>query len=286
VRRQAIPIPEFTKPFPEPEAAGAKNNCTDAHQKASKLGELTKETDVGVAVATIRGLLAGVTCPALIAAQIDWYLMATTMQLGSWNLHEGEELIIEIARLDDKDKKPTKVWTTVLSTGPRGRWVTTYGFAFAPSDDDAYFSKEAGQGKYRITRETNRSIAKFLPGVFFTWLPAKRELKDLSFNVGAGLGFDATNPVVYLGPSLSWNQNIAVVAGVVVRRVNRLHGRYTEDQEIAENLNPEQLVQGTYRPSAFVALTFRFGSNPFSSKPKDDKKDGKGKTDSKDGGKD
>jgi hypothetical protein len=61
----------------------------------------------------------------------------------------------------------------------------------------------------------------------------------------------------------TYNWNINLTAGLAVIQESRLNGKYSVNQEIADNLTPDQLQKTVFRPSWFVGATFRFWSNPF-----------------------
>ena len=101
---------------------------------------------------------------------------------------------------------------------------------------------------------------------YFSWLPAGSSDRDFAFGLSAGLGFDLTRPVLLLAPSITYNQNISLHAGLVVLPQDRLKGVYVPGDTIKENLTPDQLredVQKSYGVNPFVAISFNFSSNPF-----------------------
>ena len=168
-----------------------------------------------------------------------------------------------------------------------------YGANFINSSDQQYYSKTnagASPATYTITAQTNRSDRQFAPSVSFMWLPSENfqcdtahffggclgrafawrgETSDVFGGLNAGLGFgtnsDTSNPVAFLGYAVGWGYNLMLSAGVAMHQEKRLLGQYQPGQVVSENLTPDQLSQNVYRPSFYVGLQFRFGSNPFSS---------------------
>ena len=65
------------------------------------------------------------------------------------------------------------------------------------------------------------------------------------------------------GWTVRFNQNIGVVAGVSIYPHKRLDGQYQENQVLKENLDSDKLNKDSIRANSFLALTLRFGSNPF-----------------------
>src|SRR5688500_3778963 len=227
-------------------------------------------------------------CEQEVIDQATDAVATTTRELGTFILAEGEELRVTVTR--DIQPKGTKTWKAVFSTGARGSWIVSYGFAYASDHDEPFFAQATGTGKFKIVEEVDRREFAALPTVFFSWLPRKHELTDLSPSLAGGLGFDQSAPTVCLGGSLAFNRNLMFVAGGSMRRQLRLRGQYkgTGDEEVAENLTREQLHEHTYRPGLFFALTFRFDNNPFKkdapAKPKDAAKDAETPKDDKKAG--
>jgi hypothetical protein len=180
----------------------------------------------------------------------------------AYTLASNQRLAVTISRRDGAGRK---VWTVVFQTAPRGRWFSSYGFVFVSNDDEQYFSKPTpgAADQFTITRKSDTQDYDFAPSLFYSWLPARREGKALSLGAAAGLGFDQTNPVVFAGPMLTYNQNISLLAGAVMRKRARLDGMYSPGQEVTEDLDEDQLTEESYHPGLFFGLSFRFGANPF-----------------------
>jgi hypothetical protein len=159
------------------------------------------------------------------------------------------------------------------------QWLTLYGFNFASSGNEDYFSNTnsgATPVSYTITRKNSAHGSAFSPSVYFMRMPAEEGLTDWMKIFGwrsgdvmggliAGVGFDFDNPTVFLGYGIGWGYNVVLTGGVVMHKEDRLNGQYTAGQVIKENLTTDQLTESTYKPRAYVGLAFRFGSNPFSS---------------------
>lgn len=131
----------------------ARGACAEL---AVTLGELNAADDEGkVPVRLARmgaALQAAGTCDALLLAEVDAARRRTEHTVGDYTLSRGEILEVTVTRPDD----PTKTWTATFDAGPRGDWQASYGFAFAPNDDELYFSRAAGEGKFQVTREEDR----------------------------------------------------------------------------------------------------------------------------------
>ena len=187
------------------------------------------------------------------------------LPLAEYVMKAGETLRIIVNRLK-ADGSVEKTWTTVLTTGAKGEWLTTFGMAFLPKRDDVYFAKAGTEAnKFTITRQrdgTDNGL-KFLPSVLFSWMPAKARNQALVLSPTAGFGATSTGFGALGGVTLTYNVNLGVTFGIAVTPQKRLAGKYTEGQVVTENLSDTQLHESILRQSGFVAITFRFGSNPF-----------------------
>jgi len=241
--------------------------CQDLSTESGLIRNATTEKDVADSVSKIEELLAAGKCTDATVIDQAKRTMASTSELlpGIYSLGNGQELKIAVRRGSGDNAKS---WTYTFSTPERGHWFSSYGFVFVPNRDERYFSlaKEGESGKFTIARKADRLTADFAPSMFFSWLPRKKEGSDWSFSWSAGLGFDQSNPIVFLGPMWTYNQNISLVGGLVLHKQKRLNGIYLKGENVSENLTEEQLSEQTYRPNLFLGLSFRFSSNPFSTK--------------------
>jgi hypothetical protein len=262
VRREVIPIPPFG-PTPVGRFATV-SDCTGVLKLLDELEKAADEKKVGELVARIRAERGGVTCTTAELAEIQAGLARTEADGGVFDIRPGEQITIVVSRKDG-----TKSWTRVATTGPRGVWLTTYGASIAPDRDERFFARAKGNGKFEVAKEERAESVKVIPSVFFTWLPASRQLRDWSWGPTAGLGVSDDRPVVFAGWGATYNWNLGLVAGAALVQETRLSGRYRLDpaQELAEAVPDSQLNGKVYRVRWLAAITFRFGSNPFTSTP-------------------
>ncbi|MGI9040565.1 MAG: hypothetical protein ACR2HK_05575, partial [Gemmatimonadales bacterium] len=190
----------------------------------------------------------------------------------------GFNLTLVITRTNTTDNTGVKNWTVSYTGRSAGEWVTTYGFTFLTdfpwgSSNESFLAAEtATQGRYVIEQNSTRERLRFVPTIFYTWHPAAGNISPgLSLGFSGGLGFDLSNPVVALGPTLVYRRNLSLHIGVAAARVDQLLGRYTVGEIITTNLTPEQLRESNYRLNPFVSLSFNFATSPFSSE--DEKED-------------
>jgi len=258
-------------PLPRREATEEADPCPKLSASIEKIRNATNEAEVKAAVAEVR--MEKESCADEPAkSQADLAIGKTQQQLPTdFSIASGQELVVLVTRADETGQKR---WKVTYQTPARGRWFSSYGFAFVRNQDEQYFSKaKTGEdGKFLITRKANNRDYDFAPSLFFSWMPAQREGRDLNFGATAGLGFDQSNPIVFLGPMLTYNQNVSLMAGVVMHKQKRLNGIYSRDEEIMENLTEDQLKEETFKPNLFLGLSFRFGTNPFASSQDSGKK--------------
>jgi hypothetical protein len=177
------------------------------------------------------------------------------------SLKKGEVLEITVKRITPSPQ----TWMATYNTGSKGVWKTSYGFAFMPN----WFAKEK---KYfldsvnKITPETNSKNMDYAPCIFFNWFPGKQSLNAFSYGLSGGLGINfEAEPVIFLGGSATYHHNISINIGLVAYRQSFLKGRYKVGEIINENNFDEEsgLHQKLFRVNPCIAISFRFGQNPF-----------------------
>ncbi|SRR6266545_4593505 len=257
VRREIIPV----DPFPRVDLSGLASGG-DCAAVLSLVGEIEKSPDerkVAEVTAKIRDQMGTAQCTAAELKTVEEGLARTESEVGTYPVSAGEQLTIAVTRGDGKKK-----WTRVASAGARGVWHTSYGAATVPDRDERFFVRSKDNGKFEIVREQDRDSLKVIPSVFFTWLPASRQLHDLSWGPTAGLGVKADRPAVFAGWTFTYNWNLGFTLGGGLVSESRLSGRYTADppQELAQTVGDDQLHARLYRVRWMAAVTFRFGSNP------------------------
>ncbi|MBI5403839.1 MAG: hypothetical protein HY959_10605 [Ignavibacteriae bacterium] len=183
-------------------------------------------------------------------------------------ISKGEKLVITIEREDGKK------WTVIYDAGTRGEWLTSYGFAFASN----VFLQSRVFNLRQITPDSciatltdkSRTEGDFVPAIFFSWISSERKNDNWCIGPCGGIGIDLNRPVILGGISFTYNWNLNFIAGVLFRWDLRPSGRFTEFQTIkpgdVDALNRET---GIFNP--FIAMSYRFGSNPFNNAKEDNK---------------
>jgi hypothetical protein len=256
-------IPIVNLPDLGARARGAPENCDDVIANLSSgLKAAENETTVATLVRNARDQ-GEALCIGYESGRLNQFIEETTTHTFlPVNLSPGERLVVEVSRTEGEK---TLLWKTTYTTGPRGRWLTTYGVGFLPEEDEEYFTQSVGGDQFEIRRKESKGGLDFAPAIFFTWLPRKWENRNWAFSPAGGLGFDVSNPVVFVGGAAMFNQNLSFLAGGVFHKQKRLDGQYQEGQMVSESLTPEQLEVAPYHINFFFAVAFRFGSNPFGS---------------------
>ena len=253
-----IEIPALTWPSGMSRSAGTQCD-TLATRFSQTLQALTEEEKVPGEIAIFKQEARDASCPPQVHAELDLAIASTTQAVDrTFTLEQGQELVVEIERAG-------RNWSNVLSAGARGEWRTFYGFNFLPNEDEGYFASQdqTNPESFVITRKTDREDLDFAPSVIFSWLPAGQRNKTWGHGLAVGLGFDLDNPIVFGGYAATYNQNIALTAGIVFHKQTRLAGRFEEGQVIMENLGEDQLTEETFAPNVYIGIGFRFGSNIF-----------------------
>ena len=189
----------------------------------------------------------------------------TTLPIGGrYQVRRGERLVVVIDR-PDAGTDGDKTWTSTFTTGSRGQWRVAYGFNFIPDQNETYHTQQSGgdPNEFVIVKDEDRSGIDFAPSIFFSWYPNKDRSKKWSSGLVTGLGFDFSNPVVFVGYGATLHENVTFTGGVVAHKVTVLAGRFEEGQVIGENLDNSQLTEETYAVNAYIGVAFRFSANPF-----------------------
>jgi len=266
-------IPQAPLPLPSginiPAGAAADPECLKLKAAFDAIGTPSDEAAVGEAATAIAAMLRTSNCQGPVRKGVEDALAKYDNRLAQpeYDLAMGQELRITVTRLSPNGA-PEKTWTTVLTTGPRGEWMTTYGLSFVAIRDDLFFTKAGeNEGEFVITKQRKdaTSAIKYLPSVLFSWMPASRQNKDLAISPTAGFAISNDTFGVLGGATVTYNANLGFTAGVAVSRQRRLIGSFEENQVVKENLTEDALHHNVLKAAAFVAVTFRFGSNPFKS---------------------
>lgn len=239
------------------------SNCSSLKSIVDRLLQLDSEAELPAKRTELRALLnENGGCPDAPLA----FLMDSTFdsKYEIKNLAKSQILKITVKRTNKVGKELE--WVRIYKTPSRGKWLTSFSFNFvtqAFSKERLYFTKNVGMDSFQITRETNRKWMHFVPGITFSWLSAKSFKRDIGIGVSGGIGLEVDKPVVFLGGTIFYNQNLSLTLGIAAHQVKDLNGKYKEGDIIRENLSPDQLMIEPYRVNPFISLSLRFDKNPF-----------------------
>lgn len=224
--------------------------------------DVDEEKQVPIALAGLRAAAADAGCTSGQLQLLEQTIDQETRDVRLQTITQGDQLTVTVVRIEG-DARTT--WKSVFSTGARGEWRVLYGFTFLPAKDDEFFTQPSTseQGKFDILQATGNKDLDFAPSIFFHWLSAKRRNRAWSYGPVAGLGFDLEKPILFGGFGATYNENVMFTAGLVVHEQQRLDGRFNLTRPIGENLNSDQLTEGTYGVNFYFGVALRLGSNPF-----------------------
>lgn len=231
---------------------------TDAKNLADAIKTATDEKKV----ASARIPYEKSTCPDVqtLLAALDW----TSQPI---DVDESDTVHVVVTRKIEKTDDVT--WDVSFTGHSPGQFQAAYGFTFIPSGDRTYTAAKDGD-QFVIKRDHDRSTADYVPVIFFQWIPTKSHEQNVwPPQPTAGIGFDRDNISVFGGFTAVFHRNVGLAFGVAMTKQKRLNGQYKEGDMVKDALTTDQLQKTTYAPSAFIGLTFRFDSQPFSAaKPK------------------
>lgn len=174
-------------------------------------------------------------------------------------VHSGEAVSIVVTRDE-------KVWTWELVGDNIGEWVMSFGFGFCSSSLEAtkyHLEPVNDTSTFKITKDSKPGVLdlSYIPAIFYSFLPATKYNSNYNWSLTAGLGFDLSAPVVFVGGGFMFHQNIGVSMGMAFQQQSKLLPQYTEGQILNSSLEKDQLHERIYRPNLFIAINFRFDKN-------------------------
>ena len=232
-------------------------------------GEIRSEKRLGEIVNNLKAELKNKECNDTEVRILAQKLLLTTQKIHPETIivSNGDKVTITV-------KRDTLTWTFIFKGNERGKWVTTYGFGFTSSalERPTYFAKQVPDTNvFQILKARNPNVLdlNYVPAVFFSFFPSQNFNKTWNHSLSAGLGFDLTAPVVFLGFNTMFWHNIGISTGIAFQQQYRLKDQYSEDEIISQTLDKDQLHDRVYSPNLFFSVNFRLGENPFEKKQTD-----------------
>ena len=257
-----------------------EQRCSDAADRLVRvaLDSLLRETSEGSIPRLKRQLaiaLVHADCPSSTVTQAQAAQQATTdASTQPVSVKAGHYLTVAVTR-GALGGQPAPMWTRIFTTGATRQWRVTYGFAFPFAGvgrgvfggAEQYFTR-AENGGYVVARAARTHYLDAVPTVLYNFFPA--DAGDWHWErLTAGLGVDLDEPMITLGSGATYGSNVMLSAGIAARHVRVLAGAFSEDLTLKESLTWDQLSESAMRLRPYVALTLRFGANPFA-RPKEE----------------
>jgi hypothetical protein len=263
-------VPTLLPPLTREAVAAEPAECGALTKLKSQAADQPSEEAMATLITQLTPELA--KCDAL--AKEEFRQATRRVDEQTFDMPQGTTRTVLIKRVQVNEKVGERTFTVTLKAPDRGRWITTYGVGLTPDRSDRFFLKPAGENQFAVTAQQNhKDQLNYIPAVFFTWLSREQQMKSVSRGWTAGLGFESERPAIFAGYHWGWNQNLGLMAGIAVHQQKRLNGRYTVTDIVTDTLTDEQLHENIPAPNAVIALTVRFGSNPFAGEPKPAKPD-------------
>ena len=246
---------DSTKPAKALEA----DSCKELRAAIDTVEKAKDESTLALLLSKLRSVLDISKCSEY-KGEAESTIAATIQEVvGVFPLSKGEEVVVTIT----SDKKS---WSTVYTTGDRGVWSVTYGFAipwFLWNKDSLYVTRNVNGKNNVVTASSSQSNAQVLPAVFLSWIPYSDELSDWSFGFGSGLSFDKSKPILAIGLSITYNQNINILIGALGEFTKVLLPQYHPGDTLGESLTSDQLHQDVFKVAPVIGISYRFDNNPF-----------------------
>jgi len=195
----------------------------------------------------------------------------TEVQFPAYRLSLGERLDVTIVRRES-DSSELKTWRRSFATRPPGTWRVSYGFTFIGNvtshviPEPLYTTVEDEDGDNVITKQSEeRRWMTFAPSVFFSFVPHGAATRKFTWGPTAGVGFDLSDPVAFLGIGIDYRMNLGVRLGIAFHEVEVLKGKYREGMVVDPQLSSDELHEDQPRLNPFITIAFRFDRAPFTS---------------------
>lgn len=245
--------------------AGAPTCANVLRVLETALDNATTEQEVGDGVNNARITADG--CADAVKASVEKAIeIKTTVSKNGpkSGLDRGESFLVTVSRGTGDDQKK---WIYKITTGAAGEFRVLYGFNFVPDNDEHFFLRENATtaGTYDIVEETDDNDFSFVPTIFASW-QANRP-GPVSWGLSGGLGFDAAKPIVFVGPTVVFRENISLNFGLVMQERQRLDPQIDRTKTLPSLIDNAKLHRTDgYRPNWFIGIGFRFDENPFKAK--------------------
>jgi hypothetical protein len=170
----------------------------------------------------------------------------------------NEDLVVTVTR--PNGAASPFVWKYTYSGTDLGEWRVLYAFATTMNvwPVFTYSTDDATAGKFTIQRNRQRSPLSLIPAIQYVFTG------NSDHHFTGGLGLDLTKPSIFAAYTYTYFENIGLSIGGALHQVKELNDKYKVGQQLNANLDAGQLTQDVFHVDPIFALSFRFGSTPFS----------------------
>lgn len=255
-RVQVSPLPKEIDSAVKLQTARNALDCLDDAFNTVNEAESEEEADELILEAARKA--AEEQCPDDVLGHL---LQASTRVVRQYTLKGDDELDI-VVRRDGAESRFR------ITTDRGGDWLTSYGFVFFPHRSDRYGAEEnpdEEEGGYVITDHGQKRGGDAAGAAVFHWVPRRWRGNAVVPSLTGGFGVNSSEPLVLAGLGLSYRTNITFLGGILGHRQGVVRPQYSDGQVIQEKLEPDQIIESTFRRNWYVGLAVRFGSNPFAS---------------------
>lgn len=228
-------------------------NCTEKAEDVRRSLWAADENNIS---AVLEQAKLNIPCQAEIGEIITFY-EAKTRKVYVTTVEPNKNLVLEVTRGDKK-------WMKTLEAPNRGRWLVHYALAFIDNKDETYYLRTQGTDSV-VTEGHQTEQVKLAPSILFSYRHESlcRNDYDICLTPTAGFGVDTENISALGGASVLFGENIALTFGASYYKAQILRSEFTPGEVIPAGEKPNELYTTGYTLSWFVALGFRFDSNPF-----------------------
>lgn len=270
---------EAIPPIETPDVTAMGGTCEEVEKSIDEFEAATSEGDIPAIsrrAATVIGAHRNDAGCASMIVKAQAYIDTTSVTYPTiYEVGAGEYVDVTVSRRSGEAKS----WTRRFTTGARGRWNLSYGYAFPVlvgvgggdlTGEAQRIRLEGDSGSYIVTETPSQPRIDMAPSVFMSFLPTQVGNWHLNLLSG-GFSLDLKTPQAFFGPSVTYASNLVLTLGIGVREEQV--PQYEEGDTVTESLTDDQLHGDEFRVRPFFAVTYRFEGNPFSGSTEEETED-------------
>ncbi len=202
-------------------------------------------------------------------------LVATKREWIIGPYERGAQVSVTLSRAPVADQTQARAWELKLLTPSRGSWTTSFGFGLLYqnwSRPDDYYIQDTDGGRVAVKAGPRQSLS-FAPSLVFSYDEPGEGHDGFEWRKvagGFGLGpVDLSNPFIFLGTGVAYRENIGLYVGVAAQGVRKIRPQYAgsgdSPAQVPTGITEDQLYTSRVGVNPYFLVSFRFGSNPFTS---------------------